>query len=128
MSYYLKFGEHNRSQKGRSALGSHDHPINTMQYNIQCEFSPLIIINLNIPSLRNSRFYPSTDSTGNSFLFYIKPPAYVLIRPFLLILAIISSYATIDNLPTSNFICSNDIIGLVEILQEILFSQYIASV
>ena len=28
-----KFGEHNRSQEGPSALGSNDHPINTIQYN-----------------------------------------------------------------------------------------------
>ena len=28
-----KFGEHKRSQKGCSALGSNDHPINTIQYN-----------------------------------------------------------------------------------------------
>ena len=28
-----KFGEHNRSQKGCSALGSNEHPINTIQYN-----------------------------------------------------------------------------------------------
>ena len=28
-----KFGERNRSWEGRSALGSNDHPINTIQYN-----------------------------------------------------------------------------------------------
>ena len=27
-----KFGEHNRSQKGSTALGNNDHPINTIQY------------------------------------------------------------------------------------------------
>ena len=89
-----KFGEHNRSQKGRSALGSNDHPINTAKFdrnNTLYSFQTLT-------TFLSSKFLPCGNLNSEVF-HYLDSTRVTKVSFFLLFLNPVLAGTAVVNIP-----------------------------